>query len=62
MSVDKSYRVSVVVWDVFDYWIDAWSEDEAEDRARESWSNCERDKFRHRHGELDHVEAEEVRS
>ena len=60
MSALKRYRVSVVTWDVFDYWIDAPDTDEAEELARDAWFDGDRTDFKHRHGELDHVEAEEI--
>ena len=59
MSVLKSYRVSVVRWDVHDIWVEAPNEDEAEDLARDHWFDGDRQDFKWRAGEIEKVEAEE---
>lgn len=42
------YRVSLVHWDVWEIWLDASSEEEAEAEAKRLFDDGQEDQFRHR--------------
>ena len=60
MSKLRSYRVSVVRWDVHDIWLEAPDAEAAEELARKRWYEGDGDDFRWRAGEIESVETEEV--
>ena len=60
MSELKSFRVTVLRWDVHDIWLDAPDAAEAEDLARDRWFDGDRLDFKWRTGDIENVEAELV--
>ncbi len=55
----QHYRVYLTTWDLWETWVDAASEEEAEAEARRLFTDEGESAFRHRDCGIEHVEVDD---